>query len=462
MTARFLKSSGSRLALWPWVGVGLLASSMAMAFNGRYTFSDLDVFWKNTLKGEQGPQIDLYRSVLSDMDSVPVDQRSRQEGAWQKDQDTVVKVPYFVEALPSDAAADVARRELSLHLYLNREAGYQAPVPATPAELLASKTLVRRQQATLASRRQQAAYELFVLKVIRYREGGTLGQKCQALEEAERYLKIGDSQVGGDATTVDAASLKTYADNLANRYNAELDSKWVCLAKPAQDRAESLARIETQVNGRIVASLEKESNQTLAPIQTMVAETFEPILNRVYMIDPLTGPLLQLEQDVRAAGASLTMVNEDLFKVQGMMPELDKINFDLIRKTAKVSFIPEAIEKVSAKQKMLNDFTRQFLVNLEKLQDLVPVADKSQIASCSGLSQEFDRALPKTPTTWGAQSVYPGLGATDVLLTKLDSCLSQSREYLQKLNQKNSQEKMLEVFAKYLEALTQEIIRVSN
>jgi hypothetical protein len=111
---------------------------------------------------------------------------------------------------------------------------------------------------------------------------------------------------------------------------------------------------------------------------------------------------------------------------------------------------------------MLNDFTRQFLVNLEKLQELVPASEKSNFAGCMGLSQEFDRILPKAPTSWGAQTLYPGLGATDILLTKLDGCLTKSREYLLKLNQRNGQEKMVEVFAKHLEALTQEFIRVSN
>ncbi|HET9240235.1 MAG TPA: hypothetical protein VFO10_23430 [Oligoflexus sp.] len=462
MRSKISKASKSRLLLWPVVGASLLASHMAFAFNGRYTFNDLDVFWKNTLKGEQGPRLDLYQGVLKDMDNTPPEQRSRQEGSWQKDQNTVVKVPYFVEPLPSDSAAELSRRELTLHLYMNRESAYEAPAPATPTELLATKALVRKQQATLAGRRLQAAYELFVIKLIRYREGGSLIQKCQALEEAERYLKLGDGQVVTDTSSYDPTALKNYADLLANRYNNDLSTKLVCLAKPAQDRAESLARIETQVNRRIVASLEKESTQTLAPIQAMVAETFEPILDRVYKIDPLTGPLLQFEQDVRAAGASLTLVNDDLFKIQSVIPTLDKIDFNLIRQTSKVAFVPEAIEKVNAKQKMLNDFTRQFLVNLEKLQDLVPTTEKSNFAGCAGLSQEFDRILPKTPTSWGAQTLYPGLGPTDTLLTKLDGCLSKSREYLLRLNQKNSQEKMVEVFAKHLEALTQEYIRVSN
>jgi len=462
MRSIFLKALSSRHMLWPMVGANLFVSHMAFAFNGRYTFSDLDIYWKNTLKGEQGPRLELYQSVLRDMDSAPPEQRSRQEGSWQKDQDTVVKVPYFVEPLPSASAADLSRRELSLHLYLNRESAYQAPVPATPAELLTSKALVRKQQAMLTSRRQQATYELFIIKLIRYREGGTLTQKCQALDEAERYLKLGDSQLGGDTASFDPTALKNYADILANRYNTDLSDKLVCLAKPAQDRAESLARIETQVNSRIVTSLDKESAQTLVPIQTMVAETFEPILDRVYKIDPLTGPLLQLEQDVRAAAASLSLVNDDLFKIQTVIPSLDKIDFNLIRQTAKVTFTPEAIEKVNAKQKMLNDFTRQFLVNLEKLQELAPAEEKANFAGCTGLSQEFDRILPKSPTSWGTQSLYPGLGPTDVLLTKLDSCLSKSRDYLLKLNQKNNQEKMVEVFAKHLEALTQEIIRISN
>ncbi len=462
MRSRISKASRSRLFLWPVVGASLFASHLAFAFNGRYTFSDLDIFWKNTLKGEQGPRLDLYKSVLSDMDNAPPEGVSRQEGAWQKDQNTLVKVPYFVESLPQASAAEISRRELTLHLYLNRESGYQAPVPSSQAELLASKALVRKQQATLTGRRLQAAYELFVIKIIRYREGASLPQKCQALEDAERYLNLGDSQVAGETGSFDPSALKEYAELLMNRYNNELSTKLVCLAKPAQDRGESLARIETQVNRRIVASLEKESVQTLAPIQQMVAETFEPILDRVYKIDPLTGPLLQFEQDVRAAGASLSLVNGDLFKIEPILPALDKINFDLIRQTSKVSFVPEAIEKVNAKQKMLNDFTRQFLSNLEKLQELVPAAEKPNFASCQGLSQDFDRILPKAPTTWGAQTLYPGLGAMDGLLTKLDGCLNKSREYLLKLNQKNNQEKMVEVFARHLEGLTQEFIRVSN
>jgi hypothetical protein len=321
---------------------------------------------------------------------------------------------------------------------------------------------VKKQQATLTSRRLQAAYELFAVKLIRYREGANLEQKCQALEEAERYLKMGDSQVGGDGSIVGVQELRSYADTLANRFSPDLANKIVCLARPAQDRAQSLARIESWVNQRIVASLDKESDQTLTPIQNMVADTFEPILDRVYKIDPLTGPLLQLEQDVRAAGASISLVDNDLFGIQALVPALDKIDFNLIRQTSKVTYVPEAVDKVISKQKMLNDFTREFLVGLEKLQDVVPAADKAQFASCKGLSQEFERVLPKAPSNWGAQSLYPGLGPTDTLLAKLDGCLNKSRDYLLKLNQKNGQEKMVEVFAKHLEALTQEIIRVAN
>jgi hypothetical protein len=426
----------------------------------RYSFQDLDELWRSLLHGDEA-DIPFYANLLQQMNDSAANEVGRIEAVWAPEATSNQRVTFLIEPVPAKNGGQLSRREMGLHIYLNKERAYAPPTPRNAAETITLKSEIRRQQAVLIARRTQASLELFAVKLIRYREAGKLTQKCRALEDAITYNSLAHAQVIADSSTkTSLAPLFSFAQGLESTYAKPLSSKSVCQARSALDRSETMRTIEAETNNKIAATLVQQTAEHITPIADLSRSMFAPLLETLYSVDPLTGELLQLEQDMYAGKASIEMVTGDVFRVQSLFPELDKIDFKVIRQTSSKDYVPAAVDEVIQEQEKLIRFTREFLTRLGKIYSIVPPSDKARFESCKDLDGLFVATQVKSPTEWGTRSVFPGLNATDGLMKNVSTCLTTTKDYVQAFDRKNTNQKLIEAFAKHLEGLVNEISKM--
>lgn len=439
------------------------SSTSVEATRQAYTFEDLSRFWSNLL-GDDEADISFYQALFQQMDRAPEEKISRLEAHLQTGTTTSELTSFFVEPIPASLSAGLAKREVGLHMYMNREEYFEAVSASDPRDFIKLKNEIRRQQLLLMAKREQAALELFLIKLARYREAGKLEQKCRFLTEAQRFLDIGFAQVVSDAGLKNSLrNIESMAESISETYKDLLKAKAACQARPALDRAGTLDNIERSLNEKIMRRLKATSDKNIAPIKDIVRSTLESKLDDIYRIDPLTGKLLQFEQDIIAGAASIKLINSDSFGLDTLISEnLQKIDFERIRQVSGSRFVPPAIEKVEAEKALLVQQTSQFLKKLEMFHQMAPESLRPDLKNCLGLEKDFSDLLPKAPSEWGAQSAFKGLAPPEKFLVKLEGCLAQAKSYMTRLGEKDAQLKLIDSFSKHLQGLNQEILTITN
>jgi hypothetical protein len=119
----------------------------------KYSFKTLDQLWQNLIKPDKSPL-----------------------AAWYKQALLAHKV---AESDSQQQAAVMIRHEIALNMYLNRAAYYEAaPEPKIGEDdaqwqdkILQYQQTITQRQNTLSQQRFKAHLELFMINLIRYREG---------------------------------------------------------------------------------------------------------------------------------------------------------------------------------------------------------------------------------------------------------------------------------------------------
>lgn len=435
-------------------GVILTTTLQAQASFKRYTYEQLDRFWINqVLTAGPDDMTTAYTEILQSQDEAEIDQDDRLGGIWGDQSPGTERVEFLVEPIAPAFSAQLAQREISLHMYLNKAEFLEEPQPASRLEQIRLKSQLRPLREQFSLRQHQAATELFLVKFIRYRAAGDLRQKCNYIQQAAYYNELA---LASRSVTQQGSALDSLAMSITNSPSNRdaLQSQLVCQTQDIRSRAAVFKEIEQAVNSNIIESLEQAKRDTIAPIEAQLAD-IEGLKESVQAIDPKTGALLDFERLMKNSASNIALVNEDAFSVAEMMPAFDLIDYNAIEQITP-NFVPEPIKRVQTAETNLITSTVNFLTELEAAASLLPAS--AGAFYCNGLASTYRNLIPPQPTDGQTPGPFPGLGNSNYMIQRYNSCLNTLYNFLNDSQQKSLNEQFGDVFAAALKELSDAIL----
>lgn len=421
--------------------------ALAQEDSDKKTFEQLDRFWTQMVDGGSSDLSSLYPTLFSETppSSSPMT-LSRLEGVWEGN-GVIQDIQFPVRSIPSRYDGQLSRREMGLSMYLARESAYEPPLGSTTVETMKLRPRIALEQKTLTTRRARALTELFNIKLLRYQAARSFEAKCSNITEADRLLTLANAQTVtvSDTTLI---ALTSVARTQATRFSKDLKSKFPCTARPKATRASLQREIEAGVNELALANLNKVNGVTIAAIQSRL-KLYDDALAEIRKVDPKTEELLAAERDLKAAGSNIKLIASDLFEIKTLFPQLEAIDFSRITNVSDPQFVPDQIKAVDVASQKLIDNSKFFLKKLGDVSAVIKTEERPKFAICLGLETAFEAALPKPGSS---SSMMPAF------LQKYESCLTKLTVYLTDLQKKDPEQAMVDLFATYLQSLSNEII----
>ena len=424
----------------------------------KYSYVSLDRFWNNLVVESNQPSSTTFSDLLLSSSMEDGDAGGRLGGVWGDDGEMEASFIFDVKKIPSNVISSLTRREVALHMYLNRELYYEAPTSDNRIALLKLRPQISLEKSRLDSRRTAAAAELFLMKMLSYLHEDTLLSKCKAIEEANYYQLIANALGINDISDEEEPwkNLNAVFDSVVSRYQDDLDNKMVCQVREVFSENQVRQQIEQQVNEYIIAALEQENTDSIAPINSVQGE-FSTLLDEAKAILPKTEELLVLEGNMEAAAANIEFVYNDLFEVAtGSDPLIFQVNRRLneeqLAKIKRIESTPESLANVISKQEALQDNIRVLFSTLQKF----------PLTSCLNLDSQYEGLMNSLPEFNPSTPVsFPGINSAS-LMNNLDICLADTQSYLNGIGLIQPEEQMPGLFAQHLRMLSNQMIIVNT
>ncbi len=450
------------------LGISLSITSIAdddQSLIRKYSFSSLERFWNNAVATSNQPNATVIQDILLTSDQGSSDPWDPIGDIWLDNNTVGDRYVFNVQRIPAQHIAEFNRREVALEMYLNREAFYEPPTASTPFETIKlRRTTIPAEKRKLDSRRASAAAELHLIKMIQYVHANTLTDKCSKLQQAIHY---GDLYGSLGAYSIQSSesrwqALNAVVQSVSAQFSDALSNQTVCKVRAVSTRQETTQEIEQIVNAKISESLENQRTLTIDPIND-TQNAFEIALTQATSIDPKTQSLLELERNMEAASANVRFVYNDSFNVNGnndgILQQLDEIDASRIQS---INAIPSPVQNTMDAQQSLQLSVADFLGRLSKFYESAHPSQRAALASCNHLDTLYHQVIPAPLTeNDSVPSNYPGING-GALLNQFSNCLTATEAYLSNIGQAEPREKMVNLFAIYLQSLSDQILQLKG
>lgn len=366
---------------------------------------------------------------------------------------------FYTVDMPAAYAAHIAKREIALHLFLNREADYEPPSYSDEEEVDFAATLGKRvdaaeQRRVLDGYVCSAMLELFLIELARYQEARTAQAKCHYLERA---VELEQSMAEDPAACLDSAwlSLLPVYNQAKTRFQEDLGHMRVCRLPASLSSVEHRQKIKQSANELIGAKLTAETETTVRAINTK-KEGLQQHRNTIQQIDTLTGELLQLEGELKDTKSNIELVHFDSFAVGGILSQLQAELGTDANGTPKTfsdypafrnlkDYVPPEVGNVHEAAAQLTERLREILAVFATTVDLLPAdykaAHAEELDACRLLDEETNAP--------------PEAGQVAALLYQ---CLTALDGFVQERIPLNASEQRAHVFGRQLEELSAAVL----
>ncbi len=307
----------------------------------------------------------------------------------------------------------------------------------------------------LAKRKQAVALELYYINVLRYFQATTLVSKCRYLTEASINRVSALDYVSVNKATDPLAGI--FADVEKSNKN-EVEERLPCRLSASLGQVESKSLLQQKINDQVAESLTGGKIQTTIAKINDITAGYEALLQEI-QVDPKTKELNELQRNLLNAKSNMELVSQDQLKVGPDLQDLKKVDTAGLDKialgTGKLSH--PAIEDARKKRVALYNAMKAFVAKLGSIPQAAGV-DAASVDTCNDLSTSFDDMFVGTDEGSYKQEIRDLSSVKrQVFKAKLESCLKQTKTYIETLAKQSEYDAFLEEFAAKLDQLNDRV-----